>query len=323
MKILITDPTGSIGRKVVAELLAPEFSVRVLVRDPARLPDRIRRQVDVVCGPMDDFSTLRQALDGVEVMFWRLPLASPFETNVRGYYERAAVAGCRAIHKSGTPRLVTISAGGNMFARRAGPISALHAMEDILNQSGAAIRHLSCGWFMENFLQQAQGICRDGIFSYPMAGDIALPMVAARDIAEIALRRLVRRDWAGVRNISVSGPENLSFNRAAINIGEVLKRPVRYREVSAEQSFRNLVLSGASVHYARGVAAMFAALGQGILLTNVRNHAPGLSTTLSVWTKSELLPIMAAAGVRTNSKIDFAAIDESNAQDQSLFSSGL
>jgi uncharacterized protein YbjT (DUF2867 family) len=323
MKILVTDPSGSIGRKVIAELLAPEFSVRVLARHAARLSGNIQAQVEVVQGPIDDFATLRKAMDGVEAVFWRVPLPSRYELNVRAYYERAAVAGCRAIHNAGTPRVVTISAGGNMFARKAGPISALHAMEDILNQSGAAIRHLSCGWFMENFLHQAQGICRNGVFSYPMAGDIALPMVAARDIAEIALRRLVRRDWAGVRSISVSGPQDLSFNRAATVISEVLNRPVQYREVSPEQSIRSLVRSGASVHYARSVAAMFAALAQGILLTAVRPAVPTPLTTLGAWAKIELLPVLAASNPQADSAANPAVLAEAEGEEQSLFSSGL
>ena len=69
MKILVTTPTGNIGRQIVRELLAPEFSVRVIVRDPSRLPEEIRRQAEVVHGSADDATTLRRALDGVEALF--------------------------------------------------------------------------------------------------------------------------------------------------------------------------------------------------------------------------------------------------------------
>jgi len=62
MNILVTNPTGRIGRKLVPELLAPEFSVRVIVRDPARLPQETRHQVEVVPGSTDDAATLRRAL---------------------------------------------------------------------------------------------------------------------------------------------------------------------------------------------------------------------------------------------------------------------
>src|SRR6266702_9001376 len=97
MKILITTPTGNIGRRVLVELLAPEFSVRVISRDPSRLPEEIREQVEVVRGSTDETATLRRALDGVEALFWCVPTESLQETDVRSHYERFARAGSQAI----------------------------------------------------------------------------------------------------------------------------------------------------------------------------------------------------------------------------------
>src|SRR5438876_368743 len=133
MKILVTTPTGNIGRRVLVELLAPEFSVRVISRDPSRLPEEIREQVEVVRGSTDETATLRRALDGVEALFWCVPSASLDTMNVREHYERFAHAACQAIREARTSRIVTISAGGKRLAGNAGPISGLHAMEDILN----------------------------------------------------------------------------------------------------------------------------------------------------------------------------------------------
>src|SRR5437773_4368724 len=180
MKIVVTTPAGNIGRGVVRELLAPEFSVRVIVRDPARLPEEIRQQVEVVRGSTDDAATLRRALDGVEAIFWCVPTESSQETDVERHYERFACAAWQAIRQARTQRVVTISAGGKELARKAGPISGLRAMEEILNDSGAAIRHLRCGLFMENFLLQAPSIfgqgLLSGLLSYPMPGHIPVPM---------------------------------------------------------------------------------------------------------------------------------------------------
>src|SRR5262249_2977332 len=122
MKILVTTPTGRIGRRIVRELLAPEFSVRVIVRDPGRLPEEIRQQVEVVRGSTDDAATLRRALDGVEAMFWCVPTESLRETNVEQHYERFACAAWQAIREARTPRVVTISAGGKGIAHKAGPV---------------------------------------------------------------------------------------------------------------------------------------------------------------------------------------------------------
>ncbi len=294
MKILVTTPTGNIGRRVLGELLAPEFAVRVIARDPGRLPEEIREQVEVVRGSTNDAAALRRALDGVEALFWCVPGESLQETNLRGHYERFARAGCLAIREAGTPRVVTISAGGKGRARNAGPIPGLHAMEDILNQSGAVIRHLRCASFMEDFLREAQPICEHRILSYPMPGHIAIPMAAANDIADVALRWLVRRDWSGIEGVAVHGPEDLSYGEAAAIIGRVLGRPVRYEQASAEDYIQKMVDKGASNDYARSRVEMFAELARGITRAEPRTPESTTPTRLSEWTARELRPAVEA-----------------------------
>jgi len=292
MTILITTPTGNIGRRVLHELLAPEFSVRVIARDPARLPDEVQEQVEVVRGSTDDAAALRLALEGVEALFWCVPTESLQETDVRGHYERFARAGCRAIREAGTPRIVTISAGGKGLARSPGRITGLHAMEDILNESGAAIRHLRCGSFMENFLWQTRPICERGVLSYPMPGHIPIPMVAVNDIADAALRWLVRRDWMGLAGVAVHGPADLSYSQAAAIMERILERPVRYKEASANRYLQTLVGCGASAEYARNQVAMFVELAQGITRTEPRTAESTTATTLAAWTEREMLPLV-------------------------------
>jgi uncharacterized protein YbjT (DUF2867 family) len=184
MKILITAPGGTIGRRIVPELLAPEFSVRVISRNPHRLPAEIRDQVEIVRGSIDNAGALREALDGVDALFWCIPRPPIRETNLLDYYERFARAAFRAVRQAETPRVVSISAS---------PISTLHAAEEILNESGAAIRHLRCAWFTSNI-------------SVPVTG---LP--AMTHIADLALRLLVRTDWSGIEALSIPGPDDLSF----------------------------------------------------------------------------------------------------------------
>ena len=292
MKILVTNPTGKIGREIVRELLAPEFSVRVIVRDPARLPHEIREEVEVVHGSTDDAQTLRRALDGVEALFWCVPTESVREKNVRGHYERFAQAGCDAVRKAGTPRVVTVSAAGKGLAHSTSSTSGLHTMEDILNESGAAIRHLRCGLFMENFLRELQTICEHGIISYPMPGHIPIPMVAVSDIADAALKSLVRREWKGIDGIAVLGPEDVSFGQATAVIERVLERPVRYEEASPATYAKTLIGFGAGAEYARGLVNMFAELAKGITSAESRTTASTTPTTLSAWARSKLLPLI-------------------------------
>ena len=314
MEILVTAPTSTIGRKVLRELLAPEFSVRVLTSNPARLSQEIQEQVEIFRGSADDLTTLTQALDGVEALFWCVPGESLRETNVRSYYERFARSASLAIRAAGTPRVVTISAGGKGLARDAGPISGLHAMEDILNQSGVAIRHLRCSWFMENFLRQVRSMCRHGLLSYPMPGHVPIPMAAVTDVADLALKWLVRRNWKGIEGFAVHGPHDLSFGQAAAVMERILERPVQYREAPANHYVRVLTRFGASAEYARSRTEMFSELARGIASAEPRTAESTTPTTLSAWAGSELLPV--AEALRPRSEMRAAASPSLRQADQ-------
>src|SRR5215831_12142167 len=108
MKILISTPTGIIGRQLVPELLAPEFFVRVITRDPNRIPEDIRDQVDIVNGSASDSNVLREALQGIDALFWSAPDQTQ-ESNTRNHYERFVQAASDAVSKAGTSRVVAIS----------------------------------------------------------------------------------------------------------------------------------------------------------------------------------------------------------------------
>jgi uncharacterized protein YbjT (DUF2867 family) len=259
MKILITTPSGIIGRRILPELLAPEFSVRVITRHPDQLPSDIREQVEIVRGSTDDVNALREALEGVDALFWCVPFESLHETHVRGHYERFARAASQAILEGRTPRVVNISAigvigaravparstvelplgveqfpdlGGHFYrcepgtARAPGknpsvqaatcvsPASALRTTEEILNGSGAAIRHLRCSWPSEDS-SQLSSTHNHGITSHPIPGKTRIPIAAAADIADIALKLLVRRDWSGIQALSVSSRHTREFVEVA------------------------------------------------------------------------------------------------------------
>jgi uncharacterized protein YbjT (DUF2867 family) len=302
MKILVTTPAGKIGRRVLCELLAPDFSVRVITREPERLPAEIREQVEVVRGSSDDPALLRRALDGVEAVFWCVPPEDLQERHVELHYEGFACAAWQAIRQAGTPRVVTISAVGKTDAQHAGRISGLHAMEEILNESGAAIRHLRCGLFMDNFHREAAWLIQRGLLSYPVPGHVPVPMVAVADIANFALKYLVRRDWTGIAGIAVHGPEDLSYGEAAAIMGRVLARRVRYEQASATQYVQRMVSLGASTEYARSLVEMHSALAQGISQVEPRTPESTTRTTLAKWSADELVPAAQALLGESDSK---------------------
>lgn len=127
---------------------------------------------------------LIQALDGAEAMLWCVP-QSHTQENVLDYYLQFVSAAAIAIRQTQIPHVVSVSSGKGL-TKNAGAISALHAMEELLNDTGVAMRHLRCGNFIENFLWQTGAIAHQGKFFYPLPGDYPIPMVATCDIGRVA-----------------------------------------------------------------------------------------------------------------------------------------
>lgn len=287
--IVVTTPTGNIGHQVVRELLNMGKSVRIVSRQPHTLLDEIRDRVEVIQGSMDDSKVLIQALDGADVMFWCVP-QSHTQENVLDYYMQFTQAVAIAIRQTQIPRVVSVSSGGKGLAKNAGAISALHAMEDVLDGTGAAMRHLHCGNFMENFLWQVGAIAHQGKFFYPLSGDYLIPLVATRDIATVATQWLTQRDWLGQQGIAVHGAEDLSLNQAAEVFSGVLNQTIQFQQIPPRAYYESILKQGASPAFAQSLVDLFAEVANGIYQAEPRTPKTTTPTTLQQWATKVMIP---------------------------------
>jgi uncharacterized protein YbjT (DUF2867 family) len=292
--IAVTTPTGTIGRYVLRGLLHSDEVIRVIVRDPSRLIPSAASRVEIVEGSLDDTGVLQKAFAGAETLFWCVPQRNTV-ADVREHYLHFTRLACEAIRAEGVKRVVAVSSGGRGRARDAGPISALHAMEAMIEDTGVALRALRNGSFMENLLWQARPIKHQGVFFYPLGGDVKKPACAARDIAESAVRLLRERSWTGQGGVGVHGPEDLSFNDMASIMTEVLSKPVRFQEVPGPAYKASLTQHGASEAFAQSLVDMFAGVGQGIYGAEPRTPGTTTPTTFRRWCQEVLGPAVAAA----------------------------
>ncbi|MGW5192084.1 SDR family oxidoreductase [Kribbella sp. NPDC004138] len=105
-RILVTGATGYIGGRLVPELLAAGYDVRVLARHPERLDTRPwRSQIEVVAGDASDPAVLTRALDCVDVAYYLIhSMGSGQQFEVRD--RRTALAFGTACRESGVARIV-------------------------------------------------------------------------------------------------------------------------------------------------------------------------------------------------------------------------
>jgi uncharacterized protein YbjT (DUF2867 family) len=296
--IIITTPTGNIGHQVLNHVLANDQPVRVIVRDPAKLPAEVRDQVEVIQGSHADPQVVSRAFKGADALFWLMPsdrqAASPYEAYV-GSTRPAA----EAIRSEGIGRVVDISAlgRGTAYASRSGYVTGSLAMDDLLAGTGAAFRALAAASFIDNLLRQSRAIKEHGTFFGTLSADRALPVVATRDIAAVAARLLLDGTWTGQEEIPMLGPEDLSHNELAAIASDVLGIPVRYQQIPLQAFKDQFTGSGASEAMAQGMLDMMIAKDNGLDNGVVRTAQDAIDTptTFRQWCQDTLKPAMQAA----------------------------
>src|SRR4051794_8298480 len=126
--IVVTTPTGSIGHQVLAHLIEGGAPVRVIARDPSKLPAEVRERVQIVKGSTKDTAAVAEACAGAGSVLWVLP-PDPHAESIHGHVIDFTRPLCDAIASEGVRRVVGVSSLGRGRARNAGQISAVLAMD--------------------------------------------------------------------------------------------------------------------------------------------------------------------------------------------------
>ncbi|MBB4226927.1 NAD(P)H-binding protein [Rhizobium mongolense] len=291
--IVVTAPTGDIGHQVVENLLEHGASVRVIVRDPSRLPDVIHNKVEVVQGSHADADTVNRAFEGAEAVFWLVPADAKAESVMAAYvdFSRPAAAAMKA---NGVKRVVGITALGRTtpLADNAGYVTGSLAMDDLIASTGVSFRALTMPSFMDNLLMQAASIKNQGMFFSPISGDLKLPSCATRDIATVATRLLLDESSSGQEEVAVLGPENISFNDMAEIMSGALGNPVRFQQLSLEAYKTRFLQFGFSEAMARGMTDMADAKNRGLDLGIERTPENTTPTSFREWCEEVLRPAL-------------------------------
>lgn len=218
--ILVTGATGTVGSEVVKQLVQAKQRVRVLACDPAKAKLKFGTTVEIVKGDLEDPASLRAALKEVEVAFL---VSAPSERMVGQETNFIAAA-----ETAGLPRLVKLS---NIMAapESPAPIARFHAqIESRLAKSGIPATILRPGWFMSNFLMDAQSVKTGHLYSAMENGQMAF--THPFDVAAVAVAALLDPAHSGY-NYKLTGPEALSYEEAAAAFTRAFGYPVKYVRV--------------------------------------------------------------------------------------------
>ncbi|MGW5329127.1 NAD(P)H-binding protein [Streptomyces sp. NPDC004014] len=287
MRIAVTTPTGNVGRHVVTMLLRAGIRPRVLARDPGRLDPGVRREVDAVAVDQRDAEAVVAATAGVDALFWVDPPSAGEDPLAD--YAAATKSVASAVAANGIARTVFLSSVGAEKRRGAGEIDGLAGTELALDALGATVTHLRCGYFFTNLESQLDAV-RAGVIPVVLPLDLPLAWVAPRDVAEVAVARLLSSSWSGRGVQAVHGPADLTWPQAAAVVSVATGRPLRAERIGDDEMRDLLRASGRPDGVVEAVMGMSTGLRDGFVPEQPRTLRSTTPTTLGSWAYDVLRP---------------------------------
>jgi uncharacterized protein YbjT (DUF2867 family) len=299
--IVVTTPTGQIGKQVLAHVLRESEPLRVIARNPDALPSETIARVEVLAGSHGDPEVVDKAFEGADSVFWLCPPDSRAPSAEVAYVEFTRPAAA-AIDRHKVARVVGISAlgRGSPIAEHAGLVTASLAMDDLLASTSASYCAVTNPSFVDNLLRQVEAIRTQGAFFLPIDGDLKQPAAATRDIAAAASELLLDHSWSGDSERPVMGPEDISFNEMAAIMTDVLERPIRFQRTPDDAYKARLLSFGMSEAMAQATLDMWTAYDAGLDLVEPRTAASTTSTSFRQWCEDTLKPAIETADARAS-----------------------
>ena len=288
----ITGATGNTGSVIAAKLLARGEHVRVIGRDAGRLGGFVQKGAEAFVGDVTDAAALTKAFTGAKAVYAMIP-PNPAAADVSGYQERVSDALATAIKNAGVGYAVVLSSVGADKQAKTGPVVGLHNLEQKLSGiAGLSALYIRAGYFMQNTLAQIGVIQNFGLLGGPLRADLAVAMIAARDIGDRAAEELLRLSFTGKQARELLGQRDLTYQEVASVIGKAIDRPnLTYSQFPAALIKPALLQSGMSSSMADLILEMSEALNSGYMAPleprSAQNTTP---TTFESFVTEEFAP---------------------------------
>ena len=230
-EFVVAGATGRVGSAVTRCLLERGHSVIALTRSPERGVTLEAIGASVAVATLGNAHGLAAVLHGADGFFVLLP--EPMDATDFHAERRTMVrAIADAVAASDVSRVVALSSLGAQFANGMGPITDLHYFEQALRTSGKPLTIVRAATFQDNVASLVELASQSGIFpNFQPERDVAISMVAIRDVAEIVANRLAQPATGDV--VDVLGPW-YSPRQVSEILGRVIGRSLEMVEIPAE-----------------------------------------------------------------------------------------
>jgi uncharacterized protein YbjT (DUF2867 family) len=294
LTIAVTTPTGNVGSYVVRMLCQAGVRPRLLLRNPERLDADVRDQVELAVGDQRDADYVAESTRGVDAVFWVHPddwsLPDPDADA-----ERTGEGLAAAMRQNRIARVVFQSSIGAELRHGAGFVDGLARIEQRLDaardETGTALLHLRCGYFMTNLLHDLDGL-RAGRLTTIRPLDEPMPWVDPRDIATVATVRLLAEDWTGRQVQAVHGPADLTWTEIAAVLSTATGVSIEAQRITDDEERAALRDAGMGEVAVEGIVGMGVGTRDGFTPEQPRSALTTTPSSLAGWAITHLRPAL-------------------------------
>jgi uncharacterized protein YbjT (DUF2867 family) len=275
-RYIITGSTTEIGKSIVEQLKAAGHSVIEISR---------AKGISI-----DDEDKLHSAFKNADGAYLMMPFDME-ATDLHSREKEIAEKLSRAVEINKIPRVVCLS-GANAHLKFGTSLGAA-LLEDRLNILNIPeLVHLRCGFFMENFIkgmsffQQAE----TGSFSTPFRPDRKTPMIATKDIAQVAATIMLGQTFHEPRERELLGAKDYSMKEATQILGSAIgMSDLTYHQASYEDALSGMIAAGLSPSFTAAVIETAKSFNKGELWAlETRSLTNTTSTTLEIFAEEVL-----------------------------------
>ncbi|MES2106087.1 MAG: NmrA/HSCARG family protein [Pseudomonadota bacterium] len=221
MSILVIGATGTIGSLITQRLADSGVEVKALVRQPGKRVFPVG--VTEVVGDLTDVPSMRVALSSVRTLFL-LNAVTPDEVT-------QAIITLNLAREAGIERIVYLSVIHADKFTDVPHFTGKHTVERMIESLDIPATILRPAYFMQNELMVQQTIQNYSVYPMPI-GSAGVSMIDARDIADVAVAELLRRDRASSAldrvTLELVGPQAVTGASVAKIWSSALGREIAY-----------------------------------------------------------------------------------------------
>ena len=260
MKIAIAAAGGNVGSRISQNLSKSGVKIVLLGNNASSLEKLKIKNAQISITDISNKQQVLKATQGVDALFWLVPPVMSV-TSLKQWYQKVTESGVLAVKENKIKKVVLLSSLGAGAKDDLGTIAFAGDMEKEFDQLDADVLALRPGYFLENFLLQAQSIFDNGTFTFTYDPEHDIPFVSTDDIGDVATKYLLDRHWSGHWKLNVMGPENITLTEAAQRISTVLGKQIVYRQSSLEEARKQFIELGTAGTVQNELIDLYVALG--------------------------------------------------------------